>query len=341
MELHWLNITWFALVGVLFAGYAMLDGFDFGVGMLHLFGRDDDERRISLNSIGPVWDGNEVWLVTGGGALFAAFPHVYATLFSGCYLALMLLLVALIFRAVSIEFRSKKTSPAWRQMWDIAFFVGSLLATLLLGVTVGNLAWGLPIDKDMEFTGNLFTLLHPYALLVGITTIALFMMHGAIYLVMKTEGAFHDRVRGWVNNTIIFFVITYVITTMATLLYLPHMAAPFKQYPALGLIALANMLAIANIPREIYHGRDFNAFVSSCCAIAALLTLLAIGLFPNMIRTTIEGSTHLGIMNAASSEKTLWIMLIIAMCGMPMVIAYTGSIYWVFRGKVKLDKMSY
>ncbi|MEI7768321.1 MAG: cytochrome d ubiquinol oxidase subunit II, partial [Phycisphaerae bacterium] len=153
--------------------------------------------------------------------------------------------------------------------------------------------------------------------------------------------AFHDRVRGWVNNTIIFFVITYVITTMATLLYLPHMAAPFKQYPALGLIALANMLAIANIPREIYHGRDFNAFVSSCCAIAALLTLLAIGLFPNMIRTTIEGSTHLGIMNAASSEKTLWIMLIIAMCGMPMVIAYTGSIYWVFRGKVKLDKMSY
>src|ERR1035437_6378547 len=169
-----LNTIWFVLVGVLFFGYALLDGFDFGVGMLHLFTRTDAHRRLMLNSIGPVWDGNEVWLVTGGGALFAAFPNVYATLFSAFYIPFMLLLTALIFRAVSIEFRSKQESPAWRRVWDVGFAVGSFLASLLLGVLVGNLAWGIPLNPEHEYLGGLLDLLHPYAILVGVTTVALF-----------------------------------------------------------------------------------------------------------------------------------------------------------------------
>ena len=240
-----LNTIWFILVGVLFTGYAMLDGFDLGIGALHLFTKDDNERRVLLNSIGPVWDGNEVWLVTGGGALFAAFPNVYATVFSGFYLAFILLLCALIFRAVAIEFRSKQPMRWWRQMWDIGFSAGSILSALLIGVAMGNIAWGVPIGADGEFAGTFLGLLKPYPLLIGITTVALFMMHGAIYGLMKTEGALHDKLRGWAMNSIIFFVICAAITTMATLLYVPHMAARVRENPWLFSLALANMLAIA------------------------------------------------------------------------------------------------
>lgn len=336
-----LNITWFLLVGVLFYGYAVLDGFDLGVGMLHLFARTDSERRLLLNSIGPVWDGNEVWLVTGGGAIFAAFPNVYATLFSGFYLPFMMLLTALIFRAVSIEFRSKQTHAAWRHTWDICFFIGSLVAALLFGVLVGNLAWGIPLDSKHEYVGGFWNLLNPYALMVGITTIALFLMHGSIYLVMKTEGELHDRIRTWVQNTMIFFIICYVLTSMATLLYVPRMAQPFRDHPAWGIVAVLNMLAIANIPREIYHRRDFLAFLSSCVAILCLMALLCIGLFPNMLPSNPNPANSLDIWSGASSPTTLKIMLIIALIGMPLVLAYTGCIYWIFRGKVKLEGGSY
>lgn len=336
-----LNTTWFVLVGVLFFGYAMLDGFDLGVGMLHLLARGDSQRRLMLNSIGPVWDGNEVWLVTGGGAIFAAFPNVYATLFSGFYLPFMALLTALIFRAVSIEFRSKQVSPWWRGTWDVCFFIGSLTASLLLGVLVGNLAWGIPLDGKHEYVGGFWNLLHPYALLVGITTIALFMMHGSIYLVMKTEGELHETIRGWVRNTMIFFIICYALTTMATLLYVPRMAAPFRDHPWWGLVAVLNMLAIANVPREIYRKRDFNAFISSCFAIFCLMALLAIGLFPYMIPSNPMPENSLDIWQGASSATTLKIMLIIAVIGMPLVLGYTFSIYWIFRGKVKLEPTSY
>ena len=336
-----LNTIWFLLVGVLFFGYAVLDGFDFGVGMLHLFTRTDAHRRIMLNSIGPVWDGNEVWLVTGGGALFAAFPNVYATLFSAFYIPFMLLLTALIFRAVSIEFRSKQESPAWRRVWDAGFAGGSFLSSLLLGVLVGNLAWGIPLNAQHEYLGGLLGLLHPYAILVGVTTVALFMMHGAIYVVMKTEGDLHEKARDWVRNTMIFFIICYALTTMATLLYVPRMAQPFRDHPALGLVALVNMLAIANVPREIFHKRDFNAFISSCFAILCLMAILSIGLFPNMIPSTPVAGNSLDIWSGASSAKTLGIMLIIALLGMPLVLGYTISIYWIFRGKVKLEQHSY
>ncbi|HUB86557.1 MAG TPA: cytochrome d ubiquinol oxidase subunit II [Verrucomicrobiae bacterium] len=336
-----LNSIWFILVGVLFTGYAMLDGFDLGIGALHLFTKDDTERRILINAIGPVWDGNEVWLVTGGGALFAAFPDVYATVFSGFYLAFILLLFALIFRAVAIEFRSKQPMRWWRQMWDIGFSAGSIVSALLIGVAMGNIAWGVPIDANGEFAGTFLGLLKPYPLLIGVTTVALFMMHGAIYGLMKTEGALHDKLRGWAMNCIIFFVICAAITTMATLLYVPHMAERVRENPWLFSIALANMLAIANIPREFYHGRDWKAFLSSCATMLTLMALFGLDQYPNLVFSQPNPENSLTIYNAASSSKTLGIMLIIAGIGVPIVIAYTVCIYWIFRGKVKMDRMSY
>lgn len=336
-----LNLTWYILIGILLTGYAILDGFDLGVGALHLFTKTDEERRIMINSIGPVWDGNEVWLVTGGGALFAAFPEVYATVFSGYYSAIMLLLAMLIFRAVAIEFRSKQPMQWWRRGWDRAFSLSSILIALVMGVALGNVIVGLPIDASKEFTKSFLSLLNPYALLVGITTVALFMMHGAIYVVMKTEGALQEKVRSWINNTIIFFVICYVTMTMATLLYMPHMSEPFKQHPVYFIVALAGMLAIANIPREIHHRREFMAFLSSCASIVVLMALFAIGMFPNIVMSTISPDFHLTIYTAASSQRTLGIMLTVAIIGIPFVLAYTASIYWIFRGKVRLDSMSY
>ncbi len=337
-----LPIIWYGLVGILLTGYAILDGFDLGVGALHLLTRRDDHRRLLLNSIGPVWDGNEVWLVTGGGALFAAFPEVYATVFSGFYLAFMLLLFALIFRAVAIEFRSKLDASWWRRMWDVSFSLASIVSSLLFGVAFGNVIWGIPLNAEREFIGSFLGLLHPFALLVGVTTLALFMMHGAIYLTLKTEGELQDLVRGWINNTIIFFVICYGITTMATLLYIPHMSQHMRAHPAFFLIPLLTMLAIANIPREIHHGREFLAFLSSGATMVGLMALVAIGMFPYLVQSRPQPEWGLTIYNAASSPEALTVMLIIAIIGVPLVLAYTASIYYVFRGKVKaLDSTSY
>ncbi len=337
-----LNTVWFALVGVLFAGYVILDGFDLGVGMLHLFAvRKDEDRRVFLNAIGPVWDGNEVWLVTGGGALFAAFPDVYATVFSGFYLAFMALLCALIFRAVAIEFRSKHHSPRWRAFWDGGFAVGSLVSTLLIGVAMGNIAWGVPLDAHGEFAGTFLGLLNPYALLMGVTTVALFAMHGAIYLVLKTEGELQAAVRRRINPLIITFILCYVILTLATLLYVPHIIEAFRREPWFFVVVVAVVLAIANIPREVNHGREFLAFLSSCGAMAGLMAIFGIGMYPNLVFCHADPALSLTAFNASSSHQTLGVMLTIALIGVPVVLAYSASIYWIFRGKVKLDKMSY
>jgi cytochrome d ubiquinol oxidase subunit II len=335
-----LNTIWFLLVGALLAGYAVLDGFDLGVGILHLFVDRDEERRVFINAIGPVWDGNEVWLVTGGGALFAAFPAVYAGVFSGFYPAMMLLLVALIFRAVAIEFRSKQPMAWWRRAWDVSFSAASFLGSFLMGVAFGNVIRGIPLDARGEYLGGFLALLNPYALLTGLTTVALFAMHGAIYLVLKTEGEVQAKVRGWVNNAIIAFVICYATTTMATLLYLPHMSEAFKAHPWTFALPVATMLSIANVPREIVHRREWRAFLSSCAAVFGLMALVGAGMYPNLVRGT-DPLTSLSIYNAASSPGTLRTMLIIACIGIPLVLAYTISIYWIFRGKVKLDSMSY
>jgi cytochrome d ubiquinol oxidase subunit II len=336
-----LPVLWFILVGVLFTGYAILDGFDLGVGVLHLFVKKDEERRVLLNAIGPVWDGNEVWLVTGGGALFAAFPNVYATVFSGFYLAFILLLVALIFRAVAIEFRSKHPSPAWRRTWDLLFSAGSLGSALLIGVAMGNIAWGIPIDARGEFAGSFFSLLHPYSLLMGLTTVSLFAMHGAIYLVMKTEGELHDRIRRFVQPAMILFILCYVLLTLATLLYVPHITEAIRKEPGFFGLAVVAVLAIANIPREMLAKRDARAFASSCAAMAALMGLFGLGMFPNLVYSLPDPANSLTVHNAASSHKTLVVMTTIACLGIPAVLAYSASIYWIFRGKVKIDKSSY
>ena len=337
-----LNTVWFGLVGGLFAGYVILDGFDLGVGMLHLWAVDrDEDRRVFLNAIGPVWDGNEVWLVTGGGALFAAFPAVYATVFSGFYLAFMALLCALIFRAVAIEFRSKHPSPRWRAFWDGGFAGGSLASSLLIGVAMGNIAWGVPLDARGEFAGSFLGLLHPYALLMGVTTMALFAMHGAIYLVLKTEGELQAAVRRRINPLIITFILCYVILTLATLLYVPHITEAFRREPWFFVVVVAVVLAIANIPREVSRGREFLAFLSSCGAMAGLMAIFGLGMYPNLVFCHTVPARSLTAFNAASSEKTLGVMLTIALIGVPAVITYSASIYWIFRGKVKLDRMSY
>lgn len=336
-----LNTIWFLLVGVLFTGYAVLDGFDLGVGALHLLGRTDIERRTLLNSIGPVWDGNEVWLVTGGGALFAAFPEVYATAFSGFYLAFMLLLFFLIFRAVAIEFRGKREGRRWRQTWDISFAAASIGSALLIGVALGNIAWGIPLAETHEAHISFLQLLHPYPLMVGVTTLALFTMHGAIYLVLKTEGDLHNRIRDWVQNAIIFFVLCYVTTTMVTLVYVPHMVTHIRDYPLMFALPVVNLLAIANIPREIHHGSDIRAFLSSCVSVILLLALFGVGMYPDLIHSVPNPGSSLTIYNAASSAGTLRTMLYIALMGMPLVLSYTISVHWIFRGKVKLDSHSY
>jgi len=336
-----LNLVWFILVGVLLTGYAILDGFDLGVGALHLLTKTDEERRHMLNSIGPVWDGNEVWLVTGGGALFAAFPEVYATAFSGFYLIFMLLLVMLIFRAVAIEFRSKQPMAWWRQFWDVSFCVSSIIAAFIQGTAIGNIARGIPLATNHEFSGSLVGLLNPYALLVGITTVALFTMHGSIYVVLKTEGELRQKAQRWILYTLPAFVILYVTTTMVTLLYVPQMTEHVREQPAFFIIAFLNMLAVANIPREIYHGREFNAFLSSCATIALMMALFGLGIFPFLLPSNPVWEHGLHIYNAASSQGTLGTLLIIAILGFPLVIAYTISVYWIFRGKVKLTAKSY
>ena len=335
------NLLWFVLVGVLFAGYAMLDGFDLGVGALMLRVKDDNERRMLYNAIGPVWDGNEVWLVTGGGALFAAFPPVYATVFSGFYLAFMLLLFALIFRAVAIEFRSKEPWLWWRRWWDRGFFVGSTTAALLIGVTMGNIVWGIPLDARGEFAGTFVSLLHPYALLLGVTTVALFMMHGAIYLHMKTEGSLQARVREWINPLIIAFIVCYALTTLATLLYVPRMTRILRDQPALFAVVVLLVLAIANLPREIHRGRDGAAFLSSCATMFLLMALFGLGMFPHMVYSVPNPAHSLTAYNSASTDKTLKIMTLIAAIGVPIVLSYTATVYYIFRGKVKIGKDSY
>jgi cytochrome d ubiquinol oxidase subunit II len=342
MDWATLAVIWFGLEGVLLMGYAILDGFDLGVGILHPFvPKNDREKRIAINAIGPVWDGNEVWLVTFGGALFAAFPEAYATVFSGFYIAFMLLLGALIARAVSMEFRSKVESDRWRRFWDWAFFGGSAVAALLFGVAVGNAMIGLPLDTAGNFTGTLFDQLAPYPILVGVMTVALLAMHGGLYLYLKTEGEFQERLRDWLWRSWGVFLVLYMLTTMYTLAMIPRATANFERWPWAALVVVASVLAVANIPRALHWGRPWQAFLSSCAVIATLVMLFGLALYPNLVTASNDPAYSVTIFSAASSPLTLTIMLIIAVIGMPFVIAYTGIIYWAFRGKVRLDEHSY
>jgi len=336
-----LATLWFILAGVLLVGYAILDGFDLGVGILLLGAKKDLHRRVLLNAIGPVWDGNEVWLVVGGGALFAAFPDVYATVFSGFYLPFMLLLVALIFRAVAIEFRSKEASTRWRQTWDVSFAVASIVIALLAGVALGNMVTGIPLDKEFEYQGGFFNLLNPYALIVGITTVSVFAMHGAIYLVLKTEGEVQAMVKRWTRSATIAFGVCYGLLTMATFVFAPHMAERIREIPWLIFLPMLSLLSIANIPREISAGREGRAFISSSIGIGTLMALFGMGTYPNVVISSPNPENSLTVYNAAASEATLTTMTTIALVGIPFVLAYTIAIYRVFRGKVDVTHMHY
>jgi len=336
-----LNILWFLLISVLFIGYFVLEGFDFGVGILHLFARSDQERRIHLNAIGPVWDGNEVWLLTGGGALFAAFPLVYATVFSGFYMALMLLLAALIARAVSMEFRSKVESVRWRTFWDWAFGIGSLLPAVLFGVAFGNILRGVPVDAKHMWTGSFFGLLNPYAVLVGLLSLCLFTMHGAIYLSMKTEGDLRTRAAAWISKSWIATVTLYLLATIATIFVSPFLFDGMLKNPlfwVLFLLLLAGALTIPVAAKAQKYGR---AFIASSIMIASMIGLSAVSLFPRLVPSITDLQNSLTIYNASSSEATLSTMLIIALIGMPLVIIYTVIIYRIFKGKVVITGESY
>ncbi|MDQ6900801.1 MAG: cytochrome d ubiquinol oxidase subunit II [Candidatus Dormibacteraeota bacterium] len=336
-----LNALWYVLFIGIIAAYVVLDGFDLGVGILHPFvPKGDREKRISLNSIGPVWDGNEVWLVVGGGVLFAAFPEVYATLFSGFYPAFMLVLAFLILRAVSIEFRSKRTSAGWRNLWDWIFGIASLLLALLLGVAFGNIAQGVPIDASHNIRFNPIDLLHPYALLVGVTAVAMLAQHGAIYLALKTEGDLQRRARWAASRLIVAFIVLIVLTGIATAVFQPHLMAPYRRIWPL-IVPVAAVAAIANIARENRQHNELMAFASSCAGIGLLLASVGLGQFPAVLTSSLGSAYSLTVGNSMSSPLTLTVMLVMAVIGMPLVVAYTIGVYWLFRGKVNLGERSY
>lgn len=332
---------WFLVVGAVFTGYAILDGFDLGAGALHLFFRKEESRRIALNAIGPVWDGNEVWLVIGGGALFAGFPEVYATVFSAFYGPFMLFLVALIFRAISIEFRSKEPMRWWRLTWDISYSVSSIVIAAILGLLLGNLIQGIAIGEGFVFQGSTWDFFNPYALFTALTTVALFAMHGAIYLVMKTENRLHTKLMLLVRDTSRFFVICFVTLTMATLIYIPEMAEKFRRHPALFAVPALTMLSTINIRRLAEKGRYFIAFLFSGLTSALLLVLAALGLYPVLVPSTLGAQFDLTVHNGASSDPSLRNMLLIAAIGVPIVATYTTFVFWTFRGKVKIEENSY
>jgi cytochrome bd ubiquinol oxidase subunit II len=336
-----LNIVWFVLLGVLFTGYIILDGFDFGVGILHLFAKSNGERRINMNAIGPVWDGNEVWLLTGGGALFAAFPIVYATVFSGFYLAIMLLLVALIFRAVSLEFRGKVEGDSWRKLWDYSFGIGSLLIALLLGVAFGNILRGIPLNEAGTFTGSFLGLLNPYAIIIGLLSVLLFTMHGAAYMVMKTDGELRERMRSWVSRSWIAVVVLYAVATFATIFVSPFLFEGMLANPLFWVFAILLIGSLVYIPVSTSSKKSGLSFLATSVAVASMFAIAALSMFPMLVPSITNLDYSFTIYNASSTQNTLYTMLIIALIGMPFVIGYTIVIYRVFKGKVIITPESY
>ncbi len=335
-----LNTLWFVLIAVLFTGFFVLEGFDYGVGILLPFvATTDEERRRVINTIGPVWDGNEVWILTGGGAIFAAFPHWYATLFSGFYLALFLILLALIVRGVAFEFRSKHTSPAWRANWDRAIFFGSLLPAILWGTALANLLKGVPIDQSKTYVGGFFHLLSPYTLLAGLSTLALFVTHGAIFLSLKSVEPIHARSLRIIKR----------VGPLATVLLLLFAAGTYvwtDVYPRLGLnpglVPLTALGALLSAGWLIHRERMGWAFVMTTLTIVFTVSTLFVALFPRVMVSSLDRGWSLTIYNAASTPHTLALMSIVAAIFVPVVLLYQGWTYWVFRHRISAEtKLEY
>ncbi len=328
-----LNTLWFILITVLFIGFFFLEGFDYGVGMLLPFlGKTDEERRAIINTIGPVWDGNEVWLITAGGASFAAFPHFYATLFSGFYLALVLMLLGLILRGVSFEFRSKVESPGWRSLWDWVIFATGLLIALLWGVAVGNLMRGIPVKGDMNYYGGLLPLLNPFSILSGLVFVFLFAMHGASFLSLKTT----DPIMSRAKETAMKLWLPTVVLTVLLVIWAFVGTDQFKG-PAAGLAILAALIAAVALLLAGWFGKQDRfgwAFIMGSLTIVFATVMVFAGTYPNLIKSTLNPDWSLTIYNASSSPYTLKVMTIVAFLLVPIVLIYQAWTYWTFKERI-------
>jgi cytochrome d ubiquinol oxidase subunit II len=325
-----LTTVWFGLIAVLWAGYFLLEGFDFGVGiLLPVLGRGERERRLLINTIGPVWDGNEVWFLVAGGATFAAFPEWYATLFSGFYLPLLIILVALIVRGVAFEYRGKQDDPTWRRRWDACIIGGSLVPALLWGVAFGNIVRGVPLDADHEFVGSFFDLLNPYALLGGLTTLALFTLHGAVFLALKTDGDVRHRAAKLATR----LGVPVIVVAGAFLLWtqLAH------GDPGGWVLSAAAAAALVGAVVAARAGREGWAFVATGATILLATAALFVTLFPNVLPSTIADANSLTTTNAASTAYTLRIMTWVAVIFTPVVLVYQSWTYWVFRRRLRIE----
>ncbi len=326
-----LTTIWFALIAILFIGYFVLEGFDFGVGiLLHVIGRNEPERRAMIRTIGPVWDGNEVWVLVAGGAMFAAFPEWYATLFSGFYLALFLILVGLIIRGIGIEYRNKRGDLAWRGRMDVLIAVGSLLPAVLWGVAFANIVAGVPIDADKEFTGSLLTLLNPFGLLGGLTTLLLFITHGLVFLSLKTDGVIRERAAGLVPKV----GLPTAVVAVAFLAWANAQTGTTLSIvvSVIAAIAFVGALVAARFRREGW------AFIGSTATIALAVASLFLALFPDVMPSSTDPAFSLTTTNAASTPYTLTIMTAVAVVFTPLVLVYQGWTYWVFRKRVTVSR---
>lgn len=333
---------WFLVVGLLFSGYVILEGFDYGAGAWHLFFRKDLSRRIAIKAIGPLWDANQVWLIIGGGALFAGFPVMYATMLSSMYVPFMLFLLFLVLRSAAIKFRSAEDMKWWRQTWDIIYFASNVIISFLLGVVLANILEGLEIGENHTYNGSVFFgFLNPYAIMVGLTTLALFMTQGAIFLLLKTEGRLYTRLTFLLKKAMVFFIVSFSIMTLYTLIYVEGVTDKFVEHPEyFGLPVLA-FLAIANVPRLVSKKKYAIALIFSSLTMAFLLMLVAFQLYPVLIPSTIATEHNINIYNAASSQKSLGIMLTMVVIGAPLLAGYFLFLYETFHGKVQLDETSY
>lgn len=325
-----LNVLWFGLVTVLFIGFFFLEGFDYGVGILLPFlGKDDLERRVLINTIGPVWDGNEVWMLTAGGAMFAAFPNWYATMFSGFYLALFLMLAALIVRGVAFEFRSKDQSTRWRNTWDWAICLGSLIPALLWGVAMANLIKGVPIGADMEYVGSFWDLLSPYTLLGGVTGLLIFLLHGGIFLTLKVEGVLWERAKGAACKAGVGAFIALVLFTLFS-----YQQTDLFAKAGAGALLIGSIITVALAYWLVRGGSSGLALAANALTIILSTTALFWGLFPRVMNSSLDPQYSLTIYNASSSPYTLKVMTIVALTLVPVVLAYQAWTYWVFRKRL-------
>ncbi|MFZ7127273.1 MAG: cytochrome d ubiquinol oxidase subunit II [Desulfobacterales bacterium] len=336
-----LQAIWFFLWGLLWAVFFMTDGFDFGIGtLLPFLGKTDQDRRVMINSLGPLWDGNEVWLISAGGVTFAAFPLVYAVMFSSLYTALMLILFALILRGVSFEFRGKVNDPRWIRIWDACIFVGSFLPALLFGVAFANIFKGIPIDGSGIFQGNLFTLLNPYGLLGGVLFVLLFLQHGAHWLAIRTTGDLQARAvktAGVLWPVLLTAAVIFLLATwFATPLYANYLA-----HPVLFVVVAAAVAGLLGIRFFLSRGAYFKAWFCSAATIVSCTFFGIIGLFPAMLPSSIDPAFSLTARNASSSPLTLQIMLVVAIVFVPIVLAYQAWAYNLFRDKVSPSHLSY